>query len=489
MKSAFLGLQRNYASFKNLILIIDRIGLIGKFLAYKIPKEYLVVFVSKKNLDPEEENKNIIFVPFFKNNPKIPDGKYSQVIYIDEEYGNLDLLSTLIKKSKNINADFIFAQNLSTEGKYPINKILRTYSSAKIVLFGDVFGDKLIFNKLNSKSTVNMFLFQAQKLGRIQIPGEGIGKTYPVFLDDVVNGLVSLMFEPRKSHFLFYIFPKYPTSELSLVHMIQKANPEIMVDFAKSGSKTKEMIIPPNGFNLLGEKYPLAKKIRDIDIKKTFEVEGKIPSETMSSFKKSSSFIVWTLIILLFLPLISAKLFSVLGKNVFIYAGEEISRGNFVNSQSSLHLSKAIFYLQKQASNVLLFQAKIIKNENFFRNSLEDADVNYKLADSISYMFGSIDYLSKILNDKSEDPEKDLTNSMNALKISAIGLERLRVEKEVSNTALKKIETVIPVLENILDSTYALSDATEVEGKKIKIEKTIVSELQNKILKTIKLII
>ena len=150
MKSALFGLQ-NHSSSKNPVLVIDRDGLIGKPLSLKLSKEFLVVFVSRSALDSDMENQNIIHIPFFRKFPVIPDNKYSHVIFIDEEKQDLELLSKIISKVKNINADFIFVQGLCSGGRYAADNILRYYPSAKVVLFGDIFDSKLILKKVLQK--------------------------------------------------------------------------------------------------------------------------------------------------------------------------------------------------------------------------------------------------------------------------------------------------------------------------------------------------
>jgi hypothetical protein len=487
MKSAFYDPRGKHGSFKNIILIIDRVGLIGKSLAHKISKEFLVIFVSQEASGLGTENKNIVCVPFFKKIPRIPDGKYSHVIFINDDDENLDLLPIVIKKAREVNAHFIFAQNVFVKGKYPINKILRLYNSGKIVFYGDVFDSKLSFNQLMVKSTVNKYLYQAQKFGKIQIPGEGMGETYPVFLDDVVDGLISLMFGSYK-HFLFYLFQKHPISELSLVHMIQRANPEVMVDFIKKESKIIKLTIPVNGISILSEKYTLAKRIREVDIKKKIDVKNIVFRKNISSFRKIVSFMIWVLILLLILPFVSMLLFSFLGKSMFNYAGGEMNGGNLVSAKSSLHLSKILFNLEKQSANILIFQTKTIKKEDFFVELLEDAEINCKLVEIASYIFDSGEYLSKILSDKKEDPRSNLIKSMNSLKTSVIELERLRAENNIPKSVLKTIETAISKMQHVSGSASVLLNALSAKGEKAESQSMTILRLRKEILETIPLI-
>ena len=488
MKSALFGPQRGSAYFKKSILIIDRIGLIGKPLALKVSEEFLVVFVSQKNQSLIKENKNIVYVPFLKKIPRIPDGKYSHIVFIDEEYEESELLSIIIRKAKDINANLIFAQGLSAKGKYAIDRVLHLYHSAKVVIFGDVFDNEIILKRKIFNSTINKYLYQAQRFGRIQVPGIGMKEIYPVYLGDIVNGLMDIIYGVHKSNSLFFIFPKYPSSELSVVHMIQKINPEVTVDFIKRDSKIEIMKIPPNGLNLLGEKYPLAQKIRSIDMKKKVSVESEVARGTVGKFEKFTSFMVWILILLLFLPFVFTNIFSFLGKSMFNYARGEMDRENFVNAQSSLHWSKIFFNLEKQAGYILFLQTKIIKKDDYFKDLLADADVNDKISESLSNVFDSEEYLSEILNGQSKDPNNDLTKSVNTLRSSLIGLEKLKAEKQIPKPILQNIETVIPIIEQVSSSASALSDTLGIKNEKAKTQSIAIMELKRQIWEIIKLI-
>src|SRR3989338_2242443 len=91
MKSAFFGFK-NHSFFKNSILVIDRMGLIGEPLSLKLSKEFFVVFVSRKNVGLDMEKPNLIHVPFSKKFPEIPDNKFSNIIFIDEKRQDLKFL-------------------------------------------------------------------------------------------------------------------------------------------------------------------------------------------------------------------------------------------------------------------------------------------------------------------------------------------------------------------------------------------------------------
>ncbi|MBF8250109.1 MAG: hypothetical protein HW400_710 [Candidatus Levybacteria bacterium] len=441
---------------KNPILIIDRAGLIGEPLSRKLFQEFSVVLVGRGGQ-----------VSFSGKFPRIPDNKYSQIIFIDEEGRDLELLPKIIEKVKNVNADFIFAQGLSPKGEYAVNKILRLYPSAKVVIFGDIFENKLILRGESFRSAINKFIYQAQKFGRIQILGEGLREAYPVFLADVVDGLRDIVLGKQKSHSLFYLFPKYPVSELSLSHMIQKINPEITIDFVRHDAKLKSIFYPLNGEYLLSDKYPIAQKIRNIDISKKVKaqdvrIDGDAKKlKNLPAFiqhRSGAGFIIWILIFLLFFPYIFTILFSFLGLNTLNYAKGEVDKGNFVNAKSSLHLSQTFFFLGKQTSNLLLFQVK-----SFSQN----LDSDLKISESLLQIFNSGIYFSKILDGKSQDPSGDFAKGQNNLKYSIIALDKLKAEGKIPAPISQKLEIVNPLIKLLSSTADILPDILGMDGQKI----------------------
>ena len=445
MNPALFGLQGRILS-KDPVLVIDRDGLIGEPLSLKLSKEFLTVFVSQKKLDLDIENQNIVHVPFLKKFPLIPDNKYSHIIFIDEEKQDLELLPKIINKVKDVNADFIFVQGLCSGGRYAADNILRYYPSAKVVLFGDIFDSKLILKKESCRSVINEYIRQAQKLKRMQVLGEGLKETYPVFLPDVVDGLIDLIFGMHKSRSLFYIFPKHPLSELSLAHMIQKINPEVTIDFIKHNPKLRNISFPPNGENLLGDDYQLAKKIREIDM------EGKLIEQDSSSHGNAKklnnplSFIIWALIFVFLSPFIFTVFFYFLGLNTLHFAKGELNKGNFVSSKSSLHLSQTFYYLGKQTLNIFSFQAKIVGHENSIKKFSEDIDFGFKTSEALSQVLNSEAYFSKVLSGESKDPTGDFAKGGGCLKSSIIALGKIKAEGKIPAPILQNLEDLNPLI-------------------------------------------
>lgn len=433
------------------ILVIDKVGTIGDPLSLKLSKEFPVVLVSK-----------------WKRFPIIPDNKYSHIIVVDDGE-RLEFLSKIIEKARSINSNLIFAQGLFLNEKYPVDKVLNMYVSSKVVLYGDVFDNNLVLKGESLKSAINKFLYQAQRFGKIQIIGEGLKETYPVLLADVVDGLIDLVFGLNKRHSLFYIFPKHPPTELSLAHMIQKANPEITIDFIRNNSKKTSVSFPPNGENLLGDKYQLAKKIRNLKIKKEpaggKRKEIELP-EKINRLKNFPLFLTWILIFLLFSPLIFTLVFSFLGLNTLYVAKNKIDKGSFANAKSALHLSQTFFIVGKKASDVLHFQGKLIGQETKLKRLIWDIDLGYRISDGILQAFNSEIYFSKIFTGKSKNPTDDFAKAQSYLKSSIYSLEKIKAEGNIPPAFLQKLEIINPIIKLLSNTVDIMPGIFGMEGQK-----------------------
>ncbi|MBI4089306.1 MAG: DUF4012 domain-containing protein [Candidatus Levybacteria bacterium] len=450
----------------NIILIIDKVGLIGERLALKLSSEFRVVLVSKKLLENyEKKNENIIHVPFLKKFPSIPDNKYSKIVLIDQKGLCLDFLPTLIKKANNTNSDFILALGLFSTVRNQISITLSLSSAAKVVLLGDVFDNRLIFKDKDLKSSISDFIYSAQKFGRMQVVGEGLGRAYTVFVDDAVSKLRDILEGKSSSSSLFYIFPKHTVSELTLAHMIQKNNPEITIDFTKPIGDKETISYPLHGKYLLEDKYPLASKIKKINIKNAVIIsENKVTKRKIKRVKYFS-FFVWVLALLLFAPLVFTLFFSLLGLGTLNYARGNLEKGKIAQAKSSLHLSQTFFYIGKKTSDVLLFQGRIVGRENSLKRFSDDIDLGYKISKGTSQVFNALDYFVKVFSGESQDPINNVIIGKNDLKSAIMMLEKIKAEGKVPVFLMEKIERIDPLIK-FLSNTLDFLPSILVEGQK-----------------------
>lgn len=439
------------------ILIVDKIGFIGNLLALKLSKEFSTVFVGRMQAEGDEKGtEKIIRVAFTKKYPTIPDDKYSHIIVIDDEGLGLDFLSPIIKKAKSINAEFIFAQELSVRSEYWSNKISKEFSGSRIVLYGDVFGNGTTSRHRDDRSTVDRFICQAQKNGGIKVPGDGMRRTYPVFIEDVINSFVNIVFGFHKSSYLFFLFSKHSVTELSLAHMIQKANPEIALDFIEKDLRKEIVSVPAQGKYLIENNSMLAKQIRKISIKEVVRNKEDKRSKTRGRRSSVAMLILWAFILLAFFPLILTVLFSFLGLSTLSYA----------KTKESFYLSRAFFYMGKKTANALIAQTRIIGQERKLENLLEDISLGSKISEGVVFGLNSRDYFIKVISGASSHPAEDFSRGRSDLKNAIVLLEELRAENKIPAPFKEKIESIGPLIKFLSNIENVLPDIFGMEGEK-----------------------
>lgn len=362
------------------ILIVDKAGELGLPLCKKLSRESTVVFVSK--YEPNDPQ-NIAYVPFGKEIPKVPDNTYSHVFIIDDgEDITFEYLSSFFEKAKSDKAVFCFCTNLQNQDKIPPE--IFEYAKSKILVLGDLFPGKGFF----SKAYTNRFLTQAQSRGKIEVPQDGMGITYPVFIDDAVLGILESAFG-TSSEKTYYLFPKHGTSLLSLAHIIQKNDPSIKIDFSNEKFK-KSTQIKKEGRYLLSEKYPLEERIKTLRGKRGqfLEKEEAVEDNDLNLLPTPYlKIFLFTIIFFLFLPLLTTLFFSFLG-GFFL----DILKSQ--NSNNLLSLSKSSYILANNFSKALLFENSFIKSDliNKLISSIDEGNLE---TENVLEYYKSLDLLSE----------------------------------------------------------------------------------------------
>lgn len=364
------------------ILIVDRQGQIGESLSENLFQDTQVVLVSQKR----PKNEKFIFIPFERNFPIIPQSTYSHIFVIDDESKLiLEALPSFLKKASENKSTLIIIINIKNQRL--ITDEYLDYKGTKIVYLGDIV-DKNIY-----KSIIARFLNQARLRGRIELPGEGMDISYPVFFEDVVTGILEAAFgtSPEK---IFYLFPKDGISFLAFAHLIQKANPTISIDFAKE-EKIDKVDIEKEGKFLLEENYPLEEKVRAMKIevsnfkndlrKQTLEQEVKYDSG------KNIKAIFFFLTLFIFLPFISTLLFSFLG-TIFLGSGKAALRTlDFDLGGKYVSTSEYFFGISNNT-------AKLLSSETFSIGLSKNLETylmqNYEYTRGLTELFQGISFYS-----------------------------------------------------------------------------------------------
>ncbi|MEK7551518.1 MAG: DUF4012 domain-containing protein [Patescibacteria group bacterium] len=418
------------------ILIVDKLGILGKALATQISQESLVIFVSGKTL----ENDNVIHIPYVKKIPTIPDNTYSHIFIIDE-YGIIskEFISSFIKKAKHDNSVITLAININLITEDYIYSYISSYEKAKVVVTGDIFANNIIYD---SKTYINEFINSIIKNNKIDIPGDGTALTNPVYFDDVVTAALQAGFIESEDNRVFFAYPSKKFSLMSLAHIFQKKDPFVKIDFVKNQKLKKEKLeLSLNGKYLLEENYDLESKIKKLDLakKEVEEVKREVEKNNSSSrFNLSTIFsgILLTLIFFFILPLIFT--FSFLGIGGFFAK-------DLISSIESQDLSRAkvsavsahkFFNLAKESFVLLQRQAEILGQEKSLLFLSDKINQGIEVSYTASSLLNSFQNLKNIISAKNGSEVefmKALDDFKNALVVYQKEKKQGIIPKEIDN--------------------------------------------------------
>lgn len=367
------------------ILIVDRAGIIGNALAEKLSGDTQVVLVSEKQTSLD----NVIFVPFTKRFPVIPDSIYSHIFVIDDEDSVTgDSLSSFLKKAQNDRSVLVIASHIKNQNL--INNALLEHRGTRMAFFGDIVDKNIVNNSQAFK-----FINQARARGRIDVPGDGMEICYPLFFEDFILGILESAFGTSVDK-IYYLFPKHGVTLLSFAHMIQKSNPSISVDFTKL-EKPQNISMLGEGKYLLPTNYPLEEKIRNLKIEVSssplnLEKVKKEKAENNYENKKIFRTTIFFLIFFIFMPLIST-LFLLLFGTVFLNSAKiTLNSANFGTAGKSVDIAKSFFSLSKKTSSFLVWETAGLG----ISKSLETiAGDGYKTSLGLEDFFRGVELLSE----------------------------------------------------------------------------------------------
>ena len=458
-RASLVTTEISHPSARLSALVLDKTGLIGEALVKKLSEELLVVYVSKNTGVGSNFSKNIIHVSYNTKFPVIPDNNYCYTFIVDDTTKiTRELLPKFIDKVDKDNSQLIFLTHILEINQKPILDIINN-KAAKIIIYGDIFDKNRPNDFKASQFVVNKFIWEARKFGKIEIMGNGLKKTYPVFLDTAIDAILEVVFGSSGVFSIFYLYPKHPPTEISLAHMIQKANPNLHIDFIREKRRErKSATLPQNGKYLLEHNYKLNEIIKKIfleDSTKPLTEETNKDFETRkNNYNLLPFFGLLYLIFLMLLPLITTLSFSFLGFRALNSVKEEVNRGRLINAQKLIDASSNYFYLARKISAPLLLEAKVIG----MPSGLESIIRNIRLGEDVSsmglYFIESLNKYSMVFMNQSKNPKADFIQAGSLLKNSMVLLQKIQGEEKLPasfNLEIKDFDPLIKFAEGGVD--------------------------------------
>jgi len=435
------------------ILIVDKTGEIGEQLVSSLKEESLIVFVSQKTPDKED---NIIHIPFDRQLPKIPENIYSHILLVDDGLQTTrEALSVFAKKQDDDKGSFIYITFLNNIKQKNVDLLLQKFHRAKVLICGDIFNndENILFKSLASK-----YIYQARTEGRIDVPGDGTASFYPVSFKDSIAGILEATFAGEKKN-LFYIFSKNPTSYLAFAHAIQKAFPFIKIDFIKENGCFSNM--PEyDGEYVLGNNYPLSSRIREVEIldfinekKQPFVEKKKVKFESTKKKKRGFLKLILFCLFLILLPALSTALSSIIGLETLRLSKDSLEKGDLnsaikYSEESSLSLSAANFFFTP-----LFLEGSLIGQENSIANYGKEIEMGKEMAVVEKDLLSTILLLNITGNNKNQISSQNLIAALNTFRSSFEAYEK----ESVLNKGTFKIPTEYDPILNFASSTLGVS--------------------------------
>ncbi|MEK7450508.1 MAG: DUF4012 domain-containing protein [Patescibacteria group bacterium] len=444
MKKPALSIEEQKQSLP--ILILDRIGIIGELLCEEIAKYSEVVFVSLK--EPQiltESRARVIHIPYSKKIPIIPDEKYSHFIIVDDKSNaTKELLPKFLEKSDKDNAELIFLVKKSEGKNHNLLKILDSYKIGKIIIYGDLFGQKVSTSSFFA-SHINDFFYQAKTTGKIKIPGDGLLKTYPVFINDFTARTLEVIFGKPTSN-IFYLFPKNPITLISLAHMMQKADPEISIDFSEHKNNIeKENFESLQGTYLL-EEYSLEERVKGFFkeyMVMPFSREEEVTTDYERAGKKYLPFLVslFYILVVLIIPFFTTLFFSLLGFSALSFSKNAIDRGSLETARSAASLSKSFFTVAKQTSIPLALEGQILGAGNNFTFSTY-INFGQNISSAALYTLEASNKMLSVFENKSANPKDDFLKGTNLFKNAVVLFQETKSMEGLPKDVYEEIDKI-----------------------------------------------
>lgn len=444
------------------MLVVDKEGFLGGKIAEELSKEILVVFVSGGNQKPSSHN--LIHIPYSKKYPEIPDNKYSHIIVFDNnDRGVEESLTDFIKKSEKDDALLVYCAPLLLSTQKIAQKIVKAYTKSKSIIYGDIF---LSENPQSIDNPVSRIISSAVSRKEIKIPGEGLMDTYPVLLNDFIDGFFTAVFG-KNDEKKFFVFDKNPTTLISFSHILQKIEPEIKIDFiGKEKNETRN--IEMTGNYLLSD-YNLSEKVKliNFDSKQT-EENGHKPKEKKRRINLKAKFLyIGTFILfVLLLPSISMAGFLGLGALQMKVLEESIASGNLLQAHESIE--RGSFFLGKAAisSNLVKLQAEPLGLKGKTDQVSDQIHQYQRLLDAAQGFVVSGNLIKDVTEGKTDNPSSSIAIATSSYKKAFNQLSQIRLEKKINQNVLKAIDGYYPVLQLVYSLSDVLSNILGVDGQK-----------------------
>lgn len=444
-----------------IILIVDKIGVIGERLSQELSNDYIIFFVSSK--PPKNFNKKIIHIPFKGSIPKVPENAYFKTFIIDD--GNSvtkESSFSFIKKAKTTNSLIYFLGSIRNIDLGHSDEIVKYYKRARVLLFGDLFDDEIIFDK---NISVTKYLLEIKRKKEIKVRGEGLALNYPISFEDTIKLIIKATHIeiPQK---VLLLFSKHPITDISLANTFQKIDPDIKVDFIKE-EKVSQIHFPKNSQYALAS-YDLKTKLSELNLEKvssgSFEMQKNKTLELRHL--KPILFFLIACFFLLLLPFITTSAYTFLGFNQIQNAKNLAEEGNFEKALEKAENAETFFNFALKTNGPFAYQMKLIGQEKESNKIQEKILVGIDLSHaSVNLLDGAIE-LKKISSGSGSGQRGSLEKAISSFKSANVTLQELRASNQIPKDMSENIGKIMPLVSLFSNTSDVAEDVLGFQNEK-----------------------
>ncbi|MGI8419403.1 MAG: DUF4012 domain-containing protein [Candidatus Levyibacteriota bacterium] len=434
------------------ILIVDKNGVIGNALTKVLRDQFLVVVVTAHEI---EKHENVIHVPYHKKLPLIPDNAYSHIFLVyNGEKELVEMLTVFEEKAEATSAKLLFITSLRYSSQRLFDTIRRPkYPLLQTVLYGETFDDAI-----QEANEINFFIHQARVYGRVEVPKEGLGKLYPILLDDVITSLVSLAFAVERPKETIFLFPHHIITQVTLARIIQKLEPLTKVDFNKKRKESPEFYIPNHGLYFYRD-YNLEDRLRRITLSRDRR-RVKIPQKKIRlnipnpDARNSRIKLLSIILVAVFIaPILLVLLIAFTGYGFLNLSLKQTEQFNIHSATSSAYIAQKAFSVDQTLAPSLVLPQLLIPNTN--QEFVTSLQIGESVSETEISLLQSFQVMQNVYQGQSLDPKNDFLKSLATVKNALLTLQKLEAENMLPQGVTQKLTKVggaLSLIEGTIDT-------------------------------------
>lgn len=434
------------------VLIVDKVGMIGEALARHFSKDYLVVLLSEKLFS--KDNSNLLHVPFRKKIPEVPDNEYSKIIIVDDGTNVVrESAFSFVDKALENNAPLYFIGSIRNVDVEHSDEVAKSYKNAKVLLFGDLFDNGLVFDK---NSAINQFILSVRSQGKIRVAGDGLSLSFPITFIDTIKLIIKAT-ELSLDQQVILLFSANPITDIALAGIFKKAKPSISIDFIKE-KKIRKTYIPKGALHAI-DKYALDEKIKNLNLGKNNKEEAHHEEKQKKQRKIPLASFLLTIIFIAVLPLTTTYTLIFTGNYFFNNFYSSLKQGSIEKAISVSEQSYFVFNLSEKTFFVLNKELSVLGLKSIATNLDNKIAAGKYLSIAGSEISKAIVGFKDVRDGATRSPKEIFITSSNQFKNGMYFFEKAQSVSDLPiniKNQIKNLEPTSDFLSNSQDTALDL---------------------------------